>query len=91
LTFREVAGRFREVGSDASLDGRAKDIIEVLYLDPRKPSIASVERGLKQFGCDLNYTGINRYVKNEIPRSVKTLRRKGGPHPCQARPAVFRV
>jgi hypothetical protein len=37
-TFREVAGRFRKGGSGASLDAKAKDIIEVLYLDPRKPS-----------------------------------------------------
>ena len=64
-------------GSGASLDDKAKNIIEVLYLDLRKPSVASVERGLKQFGYELNYTIINRYIKNEIPESVKVRCRKG--------------
>jgi transposase InsO family protein len=67
----------RKGGSGASLDGRAKEIIEALYLDPRKPSIASVERDLKQFGYELNYTAINRYLNNEIPNSVKIFYRMG--------------
>jgi transposase InsO family protein len=64
-------------GSGASLDGRAKEIIEALYLDPRKPSIASVERDIKQFGYELNYSIINRYINNEIPKSVKVFNRMG--------------
>jgi transposase InsO family protein len=67
----------RKGGSGASLDGKAKEIIEALYLDPRKPSIASVERDIKQFGYEINYTIINRYVNNEIPNSVKVFYRMG--------------
>jgi transposase InsO family protein len=64
-------------GSGASLDERAKDIIQALYLDSHRPSIRSVERDIKQFGYDINYSIINRYIQNEIPLSVKTFYRMG--------------
>jgi transposase InsO family protein len=64
-------------GAGASLDERAKELIQALYLDPRKPSMASVERGLNQFGYELSYSIINRYIKTEIPESVKVFYRKG--------------
>ncbi|MDR1949158.1 MAG: helix-turn-helix domain-containing protein, partial [Spirochaetaceae bacterium] len=67
----------RRGGSGASLDERAKELIQALYLDPHKPSIRTVERDIKQFGYDLNYSIINRYVKNEIPLSVLTFYRMG--------------
>jgi transposase InsO family protein len=67
----------RKGGSGASLDDRAKELIQALYLDPRKPSVAGVERGVKQFGYELNYAIINRYIKNEIPNSVKVFYRMG--------------
>ena len=67
----------RKGGNGASLDDNAKEIIEAIYLDPRKPSIASVERDIKQFGYELNYSIINRYINNEIPNSVKVFYRMG--------------
>ncbi|MDR3302074.1 MAG: Mu transposase C-terminal domain-containing protein [Spirochaetaceae bacterium] len=67
----------RHGGAGASLDERAKELIQGIYLDPRKPSIASVERDIKQFGYELNYTIINRYIKDEIPLSVKAFYRMG--------------
>jgi transposase InsO family protein len=67
----------RKGGSGASLDDKAKEIIQALYLDPRKPSIASVERDIKKFGYELNYTIINRYINDEIPNSVKVFYRMG--------------
>jgi transposase InsO family protein len=67
----------RRGGNGASLDERAKELIQGIYLDPRKPSIASVERDIKQFGYELNYTIINRYIRNEIPNAVKVFYRMG--------------
>jgi transposase InsO family protein len=67
----------RRGGPGASLDERAKDLIQALYLDPHKPSIRTVERDIKQFGYDIHYSVINRYVNNEIPISVKTFYRMG--------------
>jgi len=67
----------RRGGSGASLDERAKDLIQALYLDSHKPSVRTVQRDIKQFGYDLNYSVINRYVNNEIPISVKTFYRMG--------------
>jgi transposase InsO family protein/transposase len=67
----------RRGGSGASLDNKAKELIQAIYLDPRKPSIATVERDIKQFGYELNYTIINRYIKDEIPNSVKVFYRMG--------------
>ena len=64
-------------GSGASLDERAKELIQAIYLDSHKPSIKTVQRDIKQFGYDLNYSVINRYVNNEIPVSVKTFYRMG--------------
>jgi len=64
-------------GSGASLDERAKELIQALYLDSHKPSIRTVERDIKQFGYDLNYSIINRYIQDEIPLSVKTFYRMG--------------
>jgi transposase InsO family protein len=64
-------------GSGASLDERAKELIQAIYLDSHKPSIRTVERDIKQFGYDLNYTIINRYIRDEIPLSVKTFYRMG--------------
>ena len=64
-------------GSGASLDERAKELIQAIYLDSHKPSIKTVQRDIKQFGYDLNYSVINRYVNNEIPLSVKTFYRMG--------------
>jgi hypothetical protein len=64
-------------GSGASLDSRAKDIIEALHLDPRKPSMASVTRDIAQFGYTLNNSIVNRYIKDEIPLARKILYRKG--------------
>jgi hypothetical protein len=64
-------------GSGASLDDKAKEFIQAIYLDPRKPSIRTVERDIKQFGYDINYSIINRYIKDEIPNSVKTFYRMG--------------
>jgi transposase len=67
----------RRGGSGASLDEKAKELIQALYLDSHKPSIRTVERDIKQFGYDLNYSIINRYINNEIPLSVKTFYRMG--------------
>ena len=67
----------RRGGAGASLDEQAKDIIQALYLDPRKPGIAAVTRDIRQFGYELNYTIINRYIRNEIPLSVKVFYREG--------------
>jgi transposase InsO family protein len=67
----------RRGGSGASLDERARDLIQALYLDPHKPSIRTVERDIRQFGYALNYSIINRYINNEIPLSVKTFYRMG--------------
>jgi transposase InsO family protein len=64
-------------GSGASLDERAKELIQAIYLDPRKPSIRTVERDIKQFGYELNYSMLTRYINNEIPNSVKTFYRMG--------------
>jgi hypothetical protein len=61
----------------ASLDEKAKDLIQALFLDSHKPSIRTVERDIKQFGYDINYSLINRYINNEIPLSVKTFYRMG--------------
>jgi hypothetical protein len=36
----------RRGGSGASLDEKAKELIQAIYLDPRKPSIATVERDM---------------------------------------------
>jgi transposase InsO family protein len=36
-----------------------------------------VERDIKQFGYELNYSIINRYINDEIPKSVKTFYRMG--------------
>jgi transposase InsO family protein len=66
----------RRGGSGASIDGRARDLIEALYLDPRKPSEREVWRMLPQFGCELNYSLVNRYIRNEIPLSVKVFYRQ---------------
>ena len=67
----------RRGGSGATLDEPAKDLIQSIWLDPRKPSIRTVERDIKQFGYDINYSLINRYIRNEIPLSVKTFYRMG--------------
>ena len=63
-------------GAGASFDEKAKEIINSLYLDLRKPSAASVTRDLAQFGYDLKYVTVNRYIK-EIPNSVKVFYREG--------------
>ena len=63
-------------GAGASFDEKAKEIINSLYLDLRKPSAASVARDLAQFGYDLKYVTVNRYIK-EIPNSVKVFYREG--------------
>ena len=67
----------RRGGSGASLDDRAKELIQALYLDPRKPSAASVGRDIKQFGYDLNDSILYRYIKDEIPNSVRVFYRMG--------------
>jgi transposase InsO family protein/transposase len=67
----------RRGGAGASLDEKAKDLIQALYLDSHKPSIRTVERDIKQFGYDLNYSIINRYINDGIPLSVKTFYRMG--------------
>ncbi|MDR0487078.1 MAG: hypothetical protein LBG91_02405, partial [Treponema sp.] len=64
-------------GSGASLPQEAKELIEALWLDPNKPSAKAVKRNIKQFGYDLNYSAINRYVNKEIPLSVKIFYRLG--------------
>ena len=66
----------RRGGAGASFDEKAKEIINSLYLDLRKPSAASVARDLAQFGYDLKYVTVNRYIK-EIPNSVKVFYREG--------------
>ena len=66
----------RRGGAGASFDEKAKEIINSLYLDLRKPSAASVTRDLAQFGYDLKYVTVNRYIK-EIPNSVKVFYREG--------------
>ena len=63
-------------GAGASFDEKAKEIINSLYLDLRKPSIASVVDDLKQYGYELNYTTVTRYIR-EIPNSVKVFYREG--------------
>ena len=63
-------------GAGASFDEKAKEIINSLYLDLRKPSIASVVDDLKQYGYELNYTTVTRYIR-EIPKSVKVFYREG--------------
>ena len=63
-------------GAGASFDEKAKEIINSLYLDLRKPSAASIARDLAQFGYDLKYVTVNRYIK-EIPNSVKVFYREG--------------
>ena len=66
----------RRGGAGASFDEKAKEIINSLYLDLRKPSIASVVDDLKQYGYELNYTTVTRYIR-EIPNSVKVFYREG--------------
>lgn len=66
----------RRGGAGASFDEKAKEIINTLYLDLRKPSAASVARDLVQFGYNLTYGTVNRYI-NEIPHSVKVFYREG--------------
>ena len=66
----------RRGGAGASFDEKAKEIIRSLYLDLRKPSAASVTRDLAQFGYNLKYTTVTRYIK-EIPNSVKVFYREG--------------
>jgi transposase InsO family protein/transposase len=67
----------RHGGSGASLDEAAKDLIQSLWLDSHKPSIQSVVRDIVQFGYELDYSTVNRYIQNEIPLSVKTFYRQG--------------
>jgi len=64
-------------GAGHLLDGKAKEIIQALYLNINKPSIASVHRDIEQFGYKINYDIVLRYIKNEIPESVKTFYRMG--------------
>ncbi len=64
-------------GNGAGLDQQAKELIEALYLDDHQPSARSVERSLVQFGYDVNYHTIWRYLKTEVPASVKTFYRLG--------------
>ena len=66
----------RRGGAGMSFDEKAKEIINSLYLDLRKPSIASVVDDLKQYGYELNYTTVTRYIR-EIPKSVKVFYREG--------------
>ncbi|QEJ99488.1 Mu transposase C-terminal domain-containing protein [Treponema phagedenis] len=66
----------RKGGAGASFDEKAKEIIRALYLDLRKPSAASVVDDLKQYGYELNYSTVTRYIR-EIPNSVKVLYREG--------------
>ncbi|GHV93222.1 hypothetical protein AGMMS50268_37250 [Spirochaetia bacterium] len=67
----------RRGGSGASLDEQAKELIQAIYLDSHKPSCRTVERDIRQFGYNLNYSIINRYIRDEIPASVKTFYRMG--------------
>jgi len=64
-------------GNGAGLDQQAKELIEALYLDDHRPSARSVERALGQFGYEINYHTIWRYLKTEVPQSVKTFYRQG--------------
>ena len=66
----------RRGGAGMSFDEKAKEIINSLYLDLRKPSIASVVDDLKQYGYELNYTTVTSYIR-EIPKSVKVFYREG--------------
>ena len=63
-------------GNGKDIPQQAKEIIEALYLDYRKPSVASVERDIKQFGYDINYSLVYRYLK-DLPKSVITYYREG--------------
>jgi len=67
----------RRGGPGASLGGEAKEMIHSLWLDMRRPSIRSVARDLRQFGYELSYSAISRYIRDGIPPSVKTFYRKG--------------
>jgi transposase InsO family protein len=67
----------RRGGSGASLDDRAKEIIEALFLDPRKPSMKAVWRDVEQFGYTPCYSKVERYIKDEIPDVRKILYREG--------------
>ena len=70
----------RRGGAGASLTERAKDLIQALYLDQNKPSVASVIRTINEnkfLDRDLNYDVVNRYVNKEISFSVKTFYRQG--------------
>lgn len=66
----------RKGGAGMSFDEKAKEIIRALYLDLRKPSAASVVDDLKQYGYELNYSTVTRYIR-EIPNSVKVFYREG--------------
>ena len=67
----------RRGGNGASLDDHAKELIRALYLDDSRPSCRSVERDVKQFGFDINYSMIYRYLRDEVPQAVKAFYREG--------------
>jgi len=68
----------RRGGNGATLSEDEKEYIRALYLDESRPSCRTVERDLPQFiGHDVSYWIIYRYLKEEIPASVKAFYREG--------------
>ncbi len=68
----------RRGGNGATLSDEEKEYIRALYLDESRPSCRTVERDLPQFiGHKVSYWIIYRYLKEEIPASVKTFYREG--------------
>ncbi len=68
----------RKGGNGASLDRRAKELLWFYYLNKNKWSIAKVLRTLEQKeGLVVSKYIVYRYIKTEIPESVKAYFRKG--------------
>jgi transposase InsO family protein len=65
-------------GCGASLDKRTKELIWFYYLHKNKPSVARVLRKLaEKEGIEVKPTKVYRYIRYEIPSSVKDYFRKG--------------
>ena len=65
-------------GNGASLGGRAKELIWFYYLHKNRPAIAQVIRRLSEKDhIEVSGHIVYRYIKHEIPASVKDYFRKG--------------
>ena len=64
-------------GFGATLDKKTKEIIWFYYLHKNKPSAAHVIRKLHEEGIEANENKVYRYIRHELPQSVKDYFRKG--------------